>query len=108
MHNGQLTNALFNPGDSADIEMTFNAGQEYRILVCSQDMIGNVHFKVMDKSRKILYNSDPKTKNPSWDFKVANTQVLIVQIVVPNMENKNKITRLTPSGCVSLLVGFKE
>ncbi len=108
IHNGQLTSAQFNPGDSADVEMTFNAGKEYRILVCSQDMIGKVQFKVLDKTRKVLYKSDENTVNPFWDFKVANTQQLIVQIIVPKGEEKNSITRLTPSGCVSLLVGFKK
>lgn len=108
VHNGQLTSALFTPGDSADIEMTFNAGKEYRILVCSQDMIGKVQFKVIDKTRKILYTSDENTTNPFWDFKVANTQQLIVQIIVPKAEEKNSFTKLTPSGCVSLLVGFKK
>jgi hypothetical protein len=109
IHNGQLTNALFNPGDSADIEMSFNAGKEYRIVVCSQEMIGNVQFKVLDKTRKVLYKSDPDQTNPFWDFKVANTQPLIVQITVPPADNtKNPITRLTPNGCVALLVGFKE
>jgi len=108
LHNGQLTSALLNPGDSADIEMTFNAGKEYRVLVCSQEMIGKVQFKVLDKSRKVLYKSDENDENPFWDFKVANTQQFIIQLTVPQQNTKNNITRLTPSGCVALLVGFKE
>lgn len=108
MHNGQLTSAVFNPGDSADVVMTFNAGKEYRILICNQEQIGNVQFKVLDKSRKILYKSDPKNHNPSWDFKVANTQQFIIQLTVPAMEKDIQKTNLVPNGCVSLLVGFKE
>ena len=108
MHNGQLTSAVLNPGDSADIEMTFNAGKEYRLLVCNQEQIGNVQFKVLDKSRKVLYKSNPKDANPSWDFKVDNTQQFIVQLVVPAMKKDNQKTNLVPNGCVALLVGFKE
>ena len=84
MHNGQLTSAVVYPGDSADVVMTFNAGKEYRILVCNQEQIGNVQFKVLDKSRKILYKSDPKEANPSWDFKVTNTQQFIIQLIFKN------------------------
>ena len=38
-HNGQLTSAVFNAGETADIEMTFNAGKEYRIIACSQEVM---------------------------------------------------------------------
>ncbi len=108
MHNGQLTSAVLNPGDSADIAMTFNAGKEYRVLICNQEQIGNVQFKVLDKSRKVLYKSDPEQHNPSWDFKVENTQQFIIQLTVPKMEKSNQKTNLVPNGCVALLVGFKE
>ena len=108
MHNGQLTSAVFNPGDSADVVMTFNAGKEYRILICNQEQIGNVQFKILDKSRKVLYKSDPEELNSYWDFKVTNTQQLIIQLTVPPMEKNNQKNNLVPNGCVALLVGFKE
>ena len=107
-HNGQLTSAIFNPGDSADVVMAFNAGKEYRILICAQDQIGKVQFKVLDKSRKVLYKSNPEESNPYWDFKVTNTQQFIVQLTVPPMEKSNQKNNLVPNGCVALLVGFKE
>ena len=108
MHNGQLTSAVLVPGDSADVQLTFNAGKEYRILVCNQEQIGNVQFKVLDKSRKILYKSDPKEANPSWDFKVENTQQFIIQLTVPAMKKSIQKTNMVSTGCVALLVGFKE
>ena len=108
MHNGQLTSAVLNPGDSADVEFTFNADKEYRILVCSQEQIGNVQFKVLDNTRKVLYKSDPNVTNPFWDFKVNHTQKFIVQITIPPMEKSIQKTNLVPTGCVSLLVGFKK
>lgn len=108
LHNGQLTSAVLNPGNTADIKLTFNAGKEYRVLLCSQEQIGKVQFIVLDKQRRMLYKSDPETTNPYWDFKVENTQQLIVKIVVPPMEKSNQKTNLMPNGCVSLLVGFKK
>lgn len=106
-HNGQLTTAMFSPGENADIEMTFNAGKTYRILACSQETIGNAELQVLDKTRKVLYTSKDGEQNPYWDFKVANTQQLIIHIKIPEMEKTNQKTDIMPNGCVSLLVGFK-
>ena len=86
----------------------FNAGKEYRLLVCNQEQIGNVQFKVLDQSRNELYSSNPDEANSYWDFKVENTQSLIIQLSVPDIDKRNQITKLTPNGCVALLVGFKE
>lgn len=108
MHNGQLTSAVLNPGDSADVVLTFNAGKEYRLLVCSQDQIENVQFKVLDNTRKVLYKSNPEEKNAFWDFKVSNTQQFIVQLSVPKMEKDIQKNDMVPFGCVALLVGFKK
>ena len=108
IHNGQLTSAVLNPGDEADIDMTFNAGKEYRILVCNQEQIGNVQFKILDQAKKVIYESNPEETNPSWDFKVENTQQLIVQLTVPEIDKSTHMTRLTPNGCVAILVGFKQ
>lgn len=104
-HNGQITSTKFMPGDEAEIEMTFNGGNEYRVLVVNQKVIGNVELKIMDKSKKVLFSSKDGDEMPKWDFRVKNTQNLIVAIKVPEMdEHSNKIT---PEGCVSILVGFK-
>jgi hypothetical protein len=108
MHNGQLTSAVLNPGESADVELTFNSGKEYRVLVCSQEQIGNVQFKILDVTGKVLYESDPEEQNPHWDFKVTHTQKFTVQLLVPAMKKDIQKTNLVPNGCVSLLVGFKE
>ncbi len=107
-HNGKLTSAVFNPGETADLELTFNAGKEYRVLVCSQETIGNASFKVLDKNRKVLYESEEGEVNPYFDFKAATTQQLIVQISIPTMEKSVQKTNLVPNGCVAILVGFKD
>jgi len=108
IHNGQLTSTYMMAGDSADVLMTFNAGKEYRLLICSQDMIGKVQFKVLDKKKKVLYTSDEDEVNPYWDFKVANTQQFFIQIFIPEKEKTTKMTEMIAEGCVALLVGFKE
>jgi hypothetical protein len=105
-HNGQLTSAKFIPGDEAELEMTFNGGNDYRVLIASQEMIGDVELKVLDKTRKVLFTSKPGQKNPHWDFRVKNTQQLIIQVKVAEM--KAVSNNIVPEGCISILTGFRD
>jgi len=105
IHNGQITSTKFMPGDEADIEMTFNAGSDYRVLVVFQEVLGDVIFKVKDKTGKVLYTSKAGDATPFWDFRVNTTQQLMVSVAVPKMDEKTN--KILPQGCISVLVGFK-
>jgi hypothetical protein len=105
-HNGQLTSAKFIPGDEAELEMTFNGGNDYRVLIVSQEIIGNVELIVLDKTRKVLFTSKAGEKNPHWDFRVKSTQQLIVQVKVAEMDKVS--TNIVPEGCISILTGFRD
>ncbi|HCA83499.1 MAG TPA: hypothetical protein DEP18_06900, partial [Flavobacteriales bacterium] len=101
LHNGQVNNAILVPGDKAELLLTFFAGQEYRLMICSMPVLGAVSFRVLDSDRNPIYESK---KNPSqnyFDFKVASTQQLIVEINVPEAKPNNDIV---PEGCVSVLI----
>jgi len=76
------------------------------IFTCSQEVLGDVELKILDKARKVLYTSKPGDENPHWDFRVKNTQQLIVQVKAAEMD-KNA-TNMVPNGCVSILVGFRD
>jgi hypothetical protein len=102
-HNGQLNNAVLVPGDKAEIMLTFYSGQEYRVSVCYMPILGDVAFKVKDTDKNLIFDST-KNENDYFDFKVAATQQLVVEIKVPDSEKANEIV---PQGCVSVLVGFK-
>lgn len=105
-HNGQLTSTKFMPGDDAEIEMTFNEGNDYRVLVLFQEVLGNVTFSIKDKTGKVLFSSKEGDTKPFWDFRVNSTQQLIVHVLVPKMDDKTS-NKILPQGCVSVLVGFK-
>jgi hypothetical protein len=59
----------------------------------------------MDASRKVIFDSKEHSYADFWDFKVKNTQQLIVEVTAPPAELR---TSIVPSGCVSVLVGFKK
>jgi hypothetical protein len=104
IHNGQLNSAILFPGDKADILLTFYSGQKYRILVCAQEQLKGMTFRILDVDRNEIYNSKTKKAN-IFDFKVASTQQLIVEVTIPEAKSANGIES---QGCVSIMVGFME
>lgn len=105
LHNGQVNNAVLVPGDKAELLLTFFAGQEYRLMVCGMPVLGKVSFRILDSDRNMIYESKKNPNQNYFDFKVASTQQLIVEINVPDDKSPNGIV---PEGCVSVLIGFKK
>ena len=103
---GQLNSTVMLAGQTAELMLNFSAGLNYRLLICSQEVLGIVEFKLMDKDRNVLFTNTQAKGNPDfWDFNVKTTQQFIVEVSIPVPQKTNSII---PSGCVSVLVGFKE
>lgn len=105
VYNGQVNSALLYQGDIAELLLTFSVEQEYRILVCPQKNMGNIEFKILDTERNIIFNNKEHGFVLFRDFIVSSTQQLIVQVIIPEQESESDIAQ---SGCVSILIGFKE
>ncbi|MBK9761706.1 MAG: hypothetical protein IPO90_17525 [Flavobacteriales bacterium] len=93
-------------GEEAEVELTFYSGQEYRLMVCAQSILGNVNWKLSDATGQTLFESKAEEPKDIFDFKVANTQQLKVFIDVP--EKAGGGNDMLHVGCVGILVGFKE
>lgn len=105
IYNGQLNSAILSEGDFAELILTFYSNQEYRIVICSEESLGKVTFKLSDlNGNEIFSNKDYNFKN-YWDFSTNTTQQLRVEVSVPDSKNKEEITK---TGCVSILVGFMD
>ena len=105
IYNGQLNSAILIEGDVAELLLTFYGGQDYRIYVCYQENIGKVEFRLLDTERNVIFHNKEQDFVKFWDFAANSTQQLIIQVKVPEGENRSKIIQ---SGCVSILVGFKN
>ena len=105
IHNGQINSSVLLAGDHAELTLTFYSGQTYRILVSSQDVLGDVFFLMKDANKGHLFSSKDQGKFDYWDFTVESTQQLTIEVVVPDVDAANG---LIPSGCVSILAGFKQ
>lgn len=88
-----------------ELVMTFYSGQDYKLMVCAQPSLGEMNFKVLDMKRNVIYDNKEHKNNPGWEFNVASTQQLIVEVIAPPSKTTHEIAE---SGCASLLVGFKE
>lgn len=103
VQNDNYNSAMLVPGDEAELLLTFYGGKEYRMVLCAHPILGLVEFEVKDTNGELIYagNSDDKQ---IFDFKMANTQQLIVKIKVA--EQTSSVS--THEGCVSVMVGAKE
>ena len=101
--NGQMNTSNLEAGKKMEVNLTFYAGQDYRILVCCEEALGDVTFQVLDQSRKVIFDSKTNDLTDFWDFKSKSTQQLIVEVTAPPSNSSTPAT-----GCVSVLVGFKK
>lgn len=103
MQNDNYNSAILIPGDEAELMLTFLAGQDYRLVVCSHPILGDLQFQIMDAAGATLYDSEKASVDKGYvDFKVETTQQLLVQISVPPSD-----AAILHEGCVTVLVGSK-
>ena len=103
--NESFNAATLAPGEEAEVNLTFYSGQEYRIVVCSQSIIGDVNWQVVDGANSVLFESLADEPQSSFDLKVLDTQQLKVKVSVPDQKTANEMVH---EGCVAILIGFQE
>jgi hypothetical protein len=103
-HNGKMSNIILSQGETAELNVTFFSGQEYRLVICGQEILGKVNYRLLDKNRKEIFNSENNSEL-FFDFNVASTQQFILEVSAPASVAKNGLMQ---TGCVSVLVGFKR
>lgn len=103
VQNDNYNSAMLVPGDEAELLLTFYGGKEYRLVVCAHPILGSVDFEITDTNGESIYKGN-SAENGVFDFKMANTQQLIVKMKVPAQES----TVSQHEGCVSVMAGSKE
>lgn len=103
-HNGQLNIQQLAPGEEAELDLTLYSGMGYRILVCGQEVLGKLQFEVLDNKNNKVFDNKEHDMVTSWDFEVQSTQKMTVIVKVPPADKK---TGIEPTGCATVLVGFK-
>ncbi|MFZ4784358.1 MAG: hypothetical protein ACOYLH_02710 [Flavobacteriales bacterium] len=103
VQNENYNSAVLVPGDEAELLLTFYAGKEYRVVVNAHPVLGDVEFEIEDTNGQTLYSNAKAENKTIFDFKMSNTQQLIVKVRVPKQD-----ATIQPEGCVTVLVGFKD
>lgn len=103
VQNDNYNSALLVPGDDAELLLTFYGGKEYRMVVCAHPILGSVDFEITDTSGESVFKGNSASTG-TFDFKMANTQQLIVKLSVP--DQKSVVS--AHEGCVSVMIGAKE
>lgn len=104
---GQINTATFSEGEEADMPLTFYEGNTYRVLVCAQEILGAVHFQLIDSNTKVIFdNQKDGGGKSSWDFASTGTQQYTLKVIVPKGEESGN--GIMHTGCVTILVGYKK
>lgn len=93
------------PGESADVEINFNQGLAYRLVICTDPFLEGVNYQISDKEGFVYTTDTVQNKVAYTDLEVTQSKALTLSIRIPDKENTTGIVR---NGCVSILVGFKE
>ncbi|MBL7956422.1 MAG: hypothetical protein JNM49_00560 [Flavobacteriales bacterium] len=102
--NETFNGAQLSPGDEAEVALTFYSGQEYRVMVCVHQILGEVNWKLVDQNNRIVFESMADEPKPHFDFKAASTTQMRLVVWIPSRPKAD----MTHLGCVAILVGFKE
>jgi hypothetical protein len=100
---GKRNIAVLLPGDTAQLGVTFYKDHKYRVVVCGQQALGSVRFRLLDRKGAVLFDSKQHNNPVFWDFNTQLTQNLVIQLIVPNVA----ANQVAQTGCVAVLVGFK-
>lgn len=92
------------PGEEAEVSLTFYSGQDYRVMVCTHPILGEVNWKLVDENNKVIFESLADEPKHHFDLKAANTVPMKVVVWVPNKGT----SAMVHVGCVAIMVGFKE
>ena len=102
--NESFNAAQLAPGEEAEVALTFFSGQEYRVMVCTHPILGEVNWKLMDTNGKIVFESLADEPKHHFDLKAATTMQMKLVVWVPS-KAKSEMVHV---GCVAIMVGFKE
>lgn len=91
------------PGDAAEVEMTFYSDVDYRLLVCSHEILGDVNFQLVDKDGEVVYDNADREFSEFFDFRLEGTRTFGLRIKVPEQED----SAIKAQGCVAILLGRK-
>ena len=104
VHDGNYQAVTMSEGEEAEVYKTVFAGQQYRLIICTESALPDVEFVISDNRRTVLFDNRKNGNVKVWDFKFDASQQIKVTIRIPKSKKEGK----SESGCVGVLFGMKE
>jgi hypothetical protein len=89
-------------GEEAEMNLVFVANHKYRVVICTQEILGDVEYEIMTESGQVIFSSTGNPGETTFDFSTTSSQKLQVLIRVPDLEGG---TGLVHEGCVTVMIG---
>ncbi|MDR2962269.1 MAG: hypothetical protein LBU90_01290 [Bacteroidales bacterium] len=102
-HYDSYTVNVIAEGERVELSKLFTARQQYRIALCSEAQLPQLHISVMDTNRTVLFSNTGENYTTSWDFTVKKTQQLLISVEVETIDDHASDSIL--QGCAALLIG---
>jgi hypothetical protein len=105
INTGSYNAGVMHEGEETTLTQTFYEGQDYRLLVCTDESLENiVFFEIVNSQGDTLFSSEENRANV-FDFSMESTQMLTIRVKAP-INNSSSAPK--NNGCISIIVGFKS
>ena len=108
IHDGNYQAVIMSEDEEAEVYKTIFAGQQYRLVVCTENSIPNIEFVVTDIRRTVLFDSRKNGNVKVWDFKPEASQQIKITIRVPKPKKQGVDEQELVFGCVGILFSLLE
>jgi len=108
-YNAQSKSGLFAQGSVSKMRCIVYKGNDYRISVCCESILGEkVNFKIYDgRTNEQLFDNTKNDNTQQFEFQAATTRQLIIEATVPAGEVKEEKGKAENAACVGLLIENK-
>ena len=102
--NGSLYANYMEDGQETELNLVLIGGQNYRLLHCHKEGLGQVWIQLMDNTNKVIYDNAEHDFATTWDFSVKSTQEFKVKTFISGV---GEVSDMTARACAVLLLGNK-
>jgi len=108
LHDGSYQAVIMSEGEEAEVFKTVFAGQQYRLIICTENALPDVDIIVSDIRRTILFDNRKNGNVKVWDFKSDVSQQIKVTIRISKSNRQSAGKEEPIYGCVAVLFGILE
>ena len=101
----QSKSALFQQGQTSELNMVAYGGEDYYIGVCAHRKFGDLHFRILEDNdaRTVIYDNADDEYSKSIIFSNEITRNLIIEVTVPQEKTTDMERR-----CVGVIIQFSK